>query len=221
VCTCAGLSAVEDTIVVGWLPQYHDMGLIGSMLGAMYCGGRGYYMSPLSFIRNPNLWIKCISEYRGTHMQAPNFAYTLCARKFLLAARNADTTSWTAKVDLSCVRHMINAAEPVEASTIDSFYAVFEKYGLRKDVIFPTYGLAEHTVYVCSNGKQRLFVNKLALETERSVKMVAKEDRRNKNSEGGSSSNDDAGIWIVGCGYPKRSDGMRLAVRLSTSANFT
>lgn len=90
---------------------------------------------------------------------------------------------------------MINAAEPVEASSVDIFHAVFSKYGLptsklivleyesaipwpfnhivsgvHVDVIFPTYGLAEHTVYVCSNGQQRLAVDKNALEKENIVK---------------------------------------------------
>ena len=86
-CISVGLQATDDTIVVSWLPQYHDMGLIGSFLGALYCGGCGYYLSPISFIRNPNMWIQSISKYRGTHMQAPNFAYSLCVRKFLLASR--------------------------------------------------------------------------------------------------------------------------------------
>jgi acyl-CoA synthetase (AMP-forming)/AMP-acid ligase II len=54
---------------VSWLPQYHDMGLIGSYLGLMYCGGSGFYMSPFSFIRNPLLWPATISKYRGTHTQ--------------------------------------------------------------------------------------------------------------------------------------------------------
>lgn len=101
-----GLSAVDDTIVVSWLPQYHDMGLIGSFLGVLYCGGSGYYMSPLSFIRNPVLWVSSISRYRGTHIQAPNFAYTLTARKFLVRSRSGSQVD---QLDLSCVRHMINA----------------------------------------------------------------------------------------------------------------
>jgi hypothetical protein len=45
------------------------MGLIGSYLGALYCGGSGVYMSPMSFIRHPPLWLKLISKHRGTHMQ--------------------------------------------------------------------------------------------------------------------------------------------------------
>lgn len=45
------------------------MGLIGSVLGTIFCGGSGYYMSPLSFIKRPPLWVELISRYRGTHMQ--------------------------------------------------------------------------------------------------------------------------------------------------------
>ena len=54
------LKAGTDTIVVSWLPQYHDMGLIGSYLSCFYCGGSGVYMSPLSFIKNPSMWIEAI-----------------------------------------------------------------------------------------------------------------------------------------------------------------
>ena len=62
----------------------------------------------------------------------------------------------------------------MEAAAIDLFYGVFEQHGLRRGVIFPTYGLAEHTVYVCSNGRQRLVVDKHALETERVVRVLDK-----------------------------------------------
>ena len=33
-------------------------------IGCMYCGGSGYYMSPVDFIRNPLLWIIAISHYK-------------------------------------------------------------------------------------------------------------------------------------------------------------
>ncbi len=104
-------------------------------------------------------------------MQAPNFAYNLTARKFLAQLNTGRGVSWADSLDLSSCRHMINAAEPIEASSMDLFYAVFGKYGLAQNVIYPTYGLAEHTVYVCSNGVQRLVVDKLALERDRLVKV--------------------------------------------------
>ena len=46
--------------------------------------------------------------------------------------------------------HMINAAEPVDMSALLSFYEDFAPCGLRPGVIVPTFGLAEHCVYVCS-----------------------------------------------------------------------
>jgi acyl-CoA synthetase (AMP-forming)/AMP-acid ligase II len=76
------LAASETTVVVSWLPQYHDMGLIGSYLGACHCGGSGVYMEPFTFVKNPNVWIRAISKYKATHLQAPNFAFALTARKF-------------------------------------------------------------------------------------------------------------------------------------------
>ena len=71
------LEAVDDTIVVSWLPQYHDMGLIGSYLGVLYSGGSGYYLSPLTFLQRPAIWIEAVSRFGGTHLQAPNFAFKL------------------------------------------------------------------------------------------------------------------------------------------------
>ena len=183
----SGLEATEDTVVVSWLPQYHDMGLIGSYLGALYCGGCGYYLSPISFIRNPTIWVQAMSKYKATHAQAPNFAYALTARKYLAQSRLKQMKkSGSQELNLSSLRHMINAgavtvtervlyyysacvcacvcvcvclsilshhpilvtcltAEPVEAASIDLFYAVFSPHGLKSGVIYPTYGLAEHT----------------------------------------------------------------------------
>lgn len=182
-------------LLVSSSTRYHDMGLIGSYLGALYCGGCGYYMSPFAFIKNPSVWVESISKYRATHMQAPNFAYTLCARKF-------STMRTPPTLDLSCVRHMINAAEPVDEQAIDAFVAVFTPHGLPAGVIFPTYGLAEHTVFVCSGGSQRLLIDKVALEREQRVVLV--------DGSGGSTASLTA--MMIGCGYPFRGDGVDVAI---------
>ncbi|MSW65127.1 MAG: AMP-binding protein [Actinobacteria bacterium] len=113
------LKADTKTVVVSWLPQYHDMGLIGSYLSLIYCGGSGVYMSPISFIRNPPMWIESVSSYKGTHLQAPNFAYILSARKFkALAEKKGNIEGFS----LSSIKHMFNAAEPVTAGNIYIYY---------------------------------------------------------------------------------------------------
>lgn len=63
------LKADQTTRNVSWLPQYHDMGLIGSYLGVIYCGGEGFYLSPISFLKDPLMWIKSMSRFKATHTQ--------------------------------------------------------------------------------------------------------------------------------------------------------
>ena len=186
------LKAGKDTVVVSWLPQYHDMGLIGAYMGVLYCGGSGYYMSPLSFLQRPMLWMEAVSKHKGTHLQAPNFAFKLTARKF----RASDYVN--RPLDLSSVRHIINAAEPVDREGMEVFYEAFTPFRLPPNVIYPTYGLAEHTVFVCSGGKQNISVDKEQLEAKGVVSVVAENDNSNSNSNSGGVTN------LVGCGFPHK-----------------
>lgn len=192
------LEAMQDTVVVSWLPQYHDMGLIGSYLGVLYCGGTGYYLSPLSFLQRPMVWLEAVSKYEATHLQAPNFAFKLTARKFQPADYTKDT------LRLSSVRHVINAAEPIDEESIDTFYKAFGPFGFGK-VILPTYGLAEHSVFVCSGGTQRLTVLKRELEVDGKVVMAPMEATSTNVSR------------LIGCGYPGRQG---VAVKIVDTDSF-
>eukprot|EP00948_MAST-09A_sp_MAST-9A-sp1_P000964 g964.t1 len=174
------LRADSSTVVVSWLPQYHDMGLIGSYLGTLYCGGSGYYTSPFTFVRNPCSWIEQISKHRATHCQAPNFAYSLAVRKWKTKYKHKSDKG----IDLSSLTHMFNAAEPVRADSIEDFYDCFSRYNLPRDCIVPGYGLAESTVYVCDSqynavseslnlhSKQRLVIDKKEFEERKQIKVV-------------------------------------------------
>jgi acyl-CoA synthetase (AMP-forming)/AMP-acid ligase II len=190
------LGADGNTVVVSWLPQYHDMGLIGSYLGVLYCGGSGFYISPLTYLQRPALWIEAISLYKGTHLQAPNFAFKLTARKFDPSKYGGGAHGQGPKIDLSSVKHIINAAEPVTEDGIDAFCSVFCPLGLNKNVIYPTYGLAEHTVFVCSGGTQRLTVSKQALEVDGVVKEIGTSAGLNLDAQETSR--------LIGCGYPAK-----------------
>src|SRR5215207_683607 len=71
----------SESVVLGWLPLYHDMGLIGTVLQPLYTGAVCYLMTPGAFLQRPARWMEAISRYRATTSGGPNFAYELCVRK--------------------------------------------------------------------------------------------------------------------------------------------
>jgi acyl-CoA synthetase (AMP-forming)/AMP-acid ligase II len=130
----------EDTIVAGWLPLFHDMGLIGNVLQSLYMGVRCILMPPVAFLQRPYRWLQAVSRYKATTSGAPNFAYDLCARKITnQQAESLDLSSWTVA---------FSGAEPVRAETLDLFAARFAPYGFRREAFYPCYGLAEATLLV-------------------------------------------------------------------------
>lgn len=133
----------ESTIVGGWLPLYHDMGLIGNILQPLYLGVPSYLMSPTTFLRNPVSWLRLISDFSITISGAPNFAYALCAAK--VTAENK------ASLDLSSWQVAFNGAEHVYYKTLEDFSQAFKCCGFNKEVFYPCYGLAEATLCVSAN----------------------------------------------------------------------
>ncbi|MCO5574407.1 hypothetical protein L7F22_028192 [Adiantum nelumboides] len=145
--------STSKTVLVSWLPQYHDMGLIGGLLTAMVSGGMAVLFSPMAFIRRPMLWLDTISKYKATHTAGPNFAFELIVRRY-----NKDQSSGkhSCTLDLSSLRFMMVSAEPIRSKTIKSFIETLHKFGLKEQVIAPGYGLAENCVFVsCAWGGQQ------------------------------------------------------------------
>ncbi|HEV7516296.1 MAG TPA: AMP-binding protein, partial [Thermoanaerobaculia bacterium] len=130
----------EESVIVGWLPLYHDMGLIGNVLQPLYAGASCYLMSPLDFLERPRRWLAAVSRYRATTSGGPNFAYDLCLRKIGPAEREG--------LDLSSWRVAFNGSEPVRSQTLNDFAAAFAPCGFRPAAFFPCYGLAEATLFV-------------------------------------------------------------------------
>jgi acyl-CoA synthetase (AMP-forming)/AMP-acid ligase II len=121
-----------------WLPMYHDMGLIGGLLQGTYLGIPTYVMLPRHFVRRPESWLRAVTRYRATYTVAPNFAYSLAARRLPERA--------LAGLDLSCLRLAFNGAEPIDRATVEAFIARFEPYGFQRTSFYPVYGLAECTL---------------------------------------------------------------------------
>src|SRR5262249_52539425 len=100
-----------QSVIVGWLPLYHDMGLIGNVLPPLYVNARCILMSPTVFLQKPLRWLQAISNYRATTSGGPNFAYDLCARKI--------TDEQCETLDLSSWETAFNGAEPVRHDTME------------------------------------------------------------------------------------------------------
>jgi 1-acyl-sn-glycerol-3-phosphate acyltransferase len=123
---------------VSWLPLYHDMGLIGTWLTALYFGVPVAILSPLAFLSRPARWLWALHAHRGTVSPAPNFAYELCARRI-----GDDEIQG---LDLSAWRLAFNGSEAVSPDTIERFGRRFRDYGFRPEAMCPVYGLAESSV---------------------------------------------------------------------------
>ncbi|HJQ70884.1 MAG TPA: aminotransferase class I/II-fold pyridoxal phosphate-dependent enzyme [Blastocatellia bacterium] len=142
-----GLGLSEESVNVGWLPLFHDMGLIGNVLTALYVGFPCVLMLPGAFLQKPLRWLEAITKYRGTMVGGPNFGWDYCARVI--------TEEEKAGLDLSSVVTAYNGSEPVRAGTLDYFYLAFRRQGFRREAFFPCYGLAEATLYVSGGPAMR------------------------------------------------------------------
>ena len=131
-----GLGLTPADVSVNWIPLYHDMGLIDAFLLPLLSGCPCVLIPTMDFMRDPALWLWAVHRYRGTLSWAPNFAYTICAK------RVADAE--LAGLDLSSWRIAINAAEPVLASTIAAFTRRFAAHGFAPGAMTPAWGLAEN-----------------------------------------------------------------------------
>jgi acyl-CoA synthetase (AMP-forming)/AMP-acid ligase II len=174
----------EHTISASWLPQHHDMGLIGGVLLQLYVGATTVLMSPAAFINHPMLWLEAISRNRATHTMAPNFGYDRCVEH-----SNAHERSG---LDLSSLSVATVGAEPVRAASLEAFADAFASAGFRSEAISPAYGLAEATLLVSRGLVSALPVihhlDRAALGEDRIVDASAE---------------DPGAAAVVGCGRPQ------------------
>jgi mycoketide-CoA synthase len=156
------LGSHAGTRIVSWLPAFHDMGLIGTVLMPIWQGLSTVLMPPTAFIQEPARWLRAISKYRATLAIGPNFGYELCCRH-----ADADGISG---LDLSSWEVACNGAEPIRAETLEKFCSIFGPAGFRRSAFFPCYGLAEATVYASGRhlGSDRgIWVDRASLELGR------------------------------------------------------
>jgi amino acid adenylation domain-containing protein len=138
----------SQSTFVGWLPFYHDMGLICNIMQPLYIGAPAILMSPMVFLEKPLRWLKAISDYHAHTSGGPNFAYDLCVQKI--------TQQEKAQLDLSSWQLAFNGSEPINSATLDRFEKAFACCGFRREAFYPCYGLAEATLFVTGAAKSAI-----------------------------------------------------------------
>ncbi|WP_177236105.1 fatty acyl-AMP ligase [Albimonas pacifica] len=121
---------------VSWLPLYHDMGLVGSLLMPIAMGMSVDHLATRDFIRRPGLWLELAAARRATISYAPSFGYQLAARRARLSG-DADLSAW---------RVAGIGGDMVRPEALDGFAETFAPAGFRREAFLPSYGLAEATL---------------------------------------------------------------------------
>lgn len=123
-----------------WLPHYHDMGLVGIVLGCVATQRTVDYLPTREFAMRPRLWLKLISRNRCSISFSPPFGYTLCARRL----RPADLEA----LDLSCWRIAGVGAEMIHPESLRQVAETLAPTGFSEKAFLPCYGMAECSLAV-------------------------------------------------------------------------
>ena len=180
----AAFAHSKNAVIVGWLPLYHDMGLVGNVLQPLFLARPCILMPPSTFMVKPIRWLKAISKYRATTSGGPNFAYELISQIPEEQLSDIDLSSW----DITFC-----GAEPIRAATIRKLDRLKSK-GFSSKSFYPCYGMAETTLFVTGIDKDS-YPTVLNLDTDRLAQNRLKVIT-DKNCLSGSNSTE-----IVGCGH--------------------
>lgn len=158
----------ERDVFVSWLPLFHDMGLIGMLLGSLLFSADLVLLPTEEFLGRPGCWVDAMSRYRGTITASPNFGYGLAARDLASKPRDLDLTPW---------RIAANGAEPVDLETVTRFIEAAQPFGFDARAMCPMFGLAEATLAVSLSRTDEPvhveWVDREALETSGEVRPSA------------------------------------------------
>ena len=167
-----GLQWNENDQGLSWMPLTHDMGLIGFHLSVLGVGMNHAVMDTNVFVRRPLLWISKANELRATQLCSPNFGY----KHFLKLFERKGLPD----LDLSCVKLILNGAEPISWELCEEFLTALAPHGLRRTAMFPVYGLAEATVGVTVSDPgseySRITVDRHSLRVGDSCRVVDPDD---------------------------------------------
>lgn len=183
------LEVQADDVGGGWLPLYHDMGLIGNLLGAAARSIDLVLTTPFNFLRRPKRWLETMERHRVSITAGPNVSYRHLLERGEPMGR-----------DLGAWRTAIIGAEPIDPELLEAFRESFTDVGFSDTGFLPAYGLAEVGLMVTGVPVGQLYdvvtLDREALERDERARPVADGDGR--------------AVSIVGCGWPVRETEVRV-----------
>lgn len=173
----SGLQVRQGDRCASWLPFYHDMGLVGFVLGPIVSQLTVDYLRTRDFAIRPLQWLRLISRNKCTIAFSPPFGYELCARR----VRESDLET----LDLSSWRIAGVGAEMIRPSILEKFANVLSPAGFSDLAFLPCYGLAEASLAASfspiNEGLDVMHIDALAL-AERGVAVRVRSDNRKVNA---------------------------------------
>lgn len=180
----SGLCVRPGDRCASWLPFYHDMGLVGFVLGPIVSQLSVDYLRTRDFAIRPVQWLRLISRNRCTIAFSPPFGFELCARR----VRGKDLDD----LDLRSWRAAGVGAEMIRPDILKKFATRLEPTGFDPRTFLPCYGLAEASLAVSfpplGHGLDVMYVNARAF-AERGVAIPVRARSRMANE-------------FVNCGRP-------------------
>ena len=171
-----GLAVRAGDRCASWLPFYHDMGLVGFVLGPIVSQLSVDYLRTRDFAIRPLQWLRLISNNACTIAFSPPFGYELCARRI----READY----AGLDLSSWRVAGVGAEMIRPSILENFGKKLSPAGFNAKAFLPCYGLAEASLAASfsplDKGLDVMSVDALAM-AEKGIVLRVKAEKRKTN----------------------------------------
>jgi fatty-acyl-CoA synthase len=111
------------------------MGLVGFVLLPLGSQLSADYLSPKTFAMRPRLWLKVLSQNKGTISSSPPFGYALCAKRLRLTDQD--------KYDLSSWRVACVGAERIHPEPLRQFAHVLKPAKFDPKSFVACYGMAE------------------------------------------------------------------------------
>lgn len=130
-----GLQVQTGDRCVSWLPFYHDMGLVGFVLGPMASQLSVDYLSTRDFAMRPRQWLSLMTKSQATISFSPSFGYELCVRR--LGEESPE------QFDLSNWRIAGVGAETIRADSLFRFASTLGPSGFNPEAFLACYGMAE------------------------------------------------------------------------------